>query len=453
MHFLALSMDQALNTTNQNKSEEQSTQKNLSIAIVGGGIGGLCLAIGLLRHNVPVHIYEAAPQFSEIGAGVSIGPSGCMSLNLLDPRLFKSFNKLATKHTDSPGWEDKKLVWMQYRYGRDEELLVEISNKLGQTSVHRAEFLDTLVSLIPDEIISFGKKLRTVEESISSVKLIFEDGDSAEASFVIGADGIRSRVREAVLGLEAKELSPEYSGTCVYRGVIPMEAAVKAVGKERAMLAQTYVNKGGYVVTYPIQHGASINLGAFTYKRDGPWERYGDWIFPDKKKDALKDFNDWCPSVKALLNLLENLNMWAMFNMPLIPTNTKARLCLIGDAAHATTPHQGSGCGAAIEDALILSQLIGDEHVKVEKDVFMAFKAYDTICRPRGQRIITTSRDCGNLLSLQKPGIEDDKKLLIQNLQQRYSWIWDQDMEEMLKNAREYMIKLIQEHGIPMSRI
>ncbi|KAH8803538.1 putative salicylate hydroxylase [Xylogone sp. PMI_703] len=428
-------------------------QKSFSIAIVGGGISGLCLAIGLIRHNVPVHIYEAAPQFAEIGAGMSIGPSGCMSLHLLDPALSESFAKLATKHTDNPGWENKVRVWMQYRYGQDAELLTEVSNKIGQTSVHRAEFLDALVGLIPDGITSFGKKLRKVEESDQGVKLFFEDKSTVEATFVIRADGIKSRVRDAMLGPDTRLLSPEYSGTCVYRGIIPMAAAVKAVGKERAMLGQMYLGNGGYVVTYPIQHGTSINLGAFTYKKEGPWERHGDWISPNQKEAAVKDFSTWSPSVKALLNLLENPSMWATFNMPLIPSNTKGRICLIGDAAHATTPHQGSGCGAAIEDAFILSQLIGDERVQSESGIFLAFQAYDAICRPRAQRIITTSRECGDLLALRDPMIGDDKNLIIQNLQQRYSWIWEQDMEDLLKRARELMIKLAKDSELLSARI
>lgn len=276
-------------------------EKPFSVAIVGGGISGLCVAIGLLHHRIPIHIYEAASQFSETGAGVSIGPSGCMALHLLDPDLSKVFSQLATKHTDNTGWESKKYVWMQYRYGIEESLLTEVSNKLGQTSVHRADLLDALISLIPDGTISFGKKIKSLEESVSSVKLTFESGDTANATFVIGADGIKSRTRETIYG--SGGLSPEYSGMCVYRGVIDMQDAVKAVGKEKAMLAQHYMGKGGYVVTYPIQHGASINLGAFISKKGGPWEKGNNWIFHDRKADALKDFEGWGSSVKLLLNV------------------------------------------------------------------------------------------------------------------------------------------------------
>lgn len=135
--------------------------------------------------------------------------------------------------------------------------------------------------------------------------------------------------------------------------------------------------------------------------------------------------------------------MWATFQMPLIPSNTKGRVCLVGDAAHATTPHQGSGCTIAIEDAFILSYLIGDAYVRSEEDVFAAFKAYDTICRPRGQKVIITSKECGDLLSFQKPGFEDSPELIAANLQERYLWIWNQNVAEMLSAARTEMIKLI----------
>ena len=194
----------------------------IDVAIVGGGMGGLCLAIGLLKHpHVRVQIYEGAHKFSEIGAGVAFGPNAQRALRLIGPETEEAYLRQVT-HNMSP---DQKNTWFEYRYGmgpKEGELLAAPKNETGQATVHRAKFLDEFVALVPKELAHFGKRLTQVEEiQGAGVKLDFEDGTSATADCVIGADGVHSVVRKYLLGEDHPALSATFSGSVAYRGKFP----------------------------------------------------------------------------------------------------------------------------------------------------------------------------------------------------------------------------------------
>jgi salicylate hydroxylase len=152
-----------------------------------------------------------------------------------------------------------------------------------------------------------------------------------------------------------------------------------------------------------------------------------------KKEDMFKDFESWGASVKEILSLMEKPDTWALFDHPPASTYFKGRVCILGDAAHASTPHQGAGAGMAIEDAYILSNLLAD--VNDSKHIEAAFKAYDAIRRPRSQKLVTTSRECGQLWDLELEG--DDPILVRENLLQRLDWVWKHDLEADLATARK----------------
>lgn len=136
--------------------------KPFSIAIVGGGIGGLSTAIGLIHQNIPVTIFESAPVFAEIGAGVSLGPNAAQAMKLIDPRMYTGFMKCGT----NSAWPDRQNFWFTFRRGDGEAAMVgdelprfyDLWCSTGQTSVHRARFLDELIALVPKEIAQFGKR-------------------------------------------------------------------------------------------------------------------------------------------------------------------------------------------------------------------------------------------------------------------------------------------------------
>lgn len=228
--------------------------KPFEIAIVGGGIAGLSLAIALLNRNVPVKIYEQAPKFGEIGAGVSFTPNAIQAMDICGPGVYKAFDKVATRNA----WSSKSKVWFDYLDGtrspppNDGKAVHQspefiISNDIGQNGVHRAHFLDELVKLIPKEIAVFGKRLLTIDESKAAKggKLVmnFEDGTSAEADAIVGCDGIKSRVRTAMFGEDHPASRPVYSHKYAYRALVPIEKAVDVLGEENAKNACMHVSK------------------------------------------------------------------------------------------------------------------------------------------------------------------------------------------------------------------
>ena len=168
------------------------------------------------------------------------------------------------------------------------------------------------------------------------------------------------------------------------------------------------------------------------------WED-SNWVVKTTKEDMLKDYEHWSPKVRALMENVQSPDIWALFNHP--PASIYYRLdplvCLVGDAAHASTPHQGAGAGMCVEDAYILSQMLARCHAK--GDFNLAFKAYDAVRRPRSQKLVKTSKEAGQLWDLEGEGLGDDLEAFEKNATTRMSWIWDHDISVDLKRAHDIM--------------
>ena len=287
----------------------QSTNGNkegFNIAIVGGGIGGLCLAIGLIRRDIRVQIYEQAPAFAEIGAGIGFGPNSIRSMGLIDPEIKRAFDQLRTRNL----WKDEEDTWINFRHGVGPPTLItdvrtNDDERTGLSSVHRAHMLDALVNLVPKEIANFGKRLCELEISdgeMGLVKLHFDDGTAVEADAVVGCDGVKSKVRQ-ILFEESDPLQDAFfSGKYAYRGLVPMDRAKEHLGGNLAENSQMYLGPRGNVLTYPIDHGKTMNVIAFKTKQDGKWT-HNQWVLANKKKDLKDDFQDWGQPVKEIVKV------------------------------------------------------------------------------------------------------------------------------------------------------
>lgn len=221
-----------------------SSPQSIDYAIIGGGIGGLCLGLALVHRGIPVHIYEAAHHFGEIGAGVSFTPNAVQAMQLCHPAVRAAFEKVCTRNQ----WPSKAQVWFDAYDGRvagepDESgFRFGIETALGQNGVHRAHFLDELVKSFPAERASFGKRLERYEKGADGNFLLhFRDGTTATAHAIIGCDGIKSHVRASLFGAEHPCAHPSYTHKYAYRALAPMEEAVAAVGEEKAKNACAYV--------------------------------------------------------------------------------------------------------------------------------------------------------------------------------------------------------------------
>lgn len=148
-----------------------------------------------------------------------------------------------------------------------------------------------------------------------------------------------------------------------------------------------------------------------------------------------EEFREWGPQVQKIVGAMEKPDIWALFMHPPCKTFYKGRLCLLGDAAHATTPHQGAGAGMCIEDSYILANLIKDANTV--DDLEMAFKAFDHTRRERTQRNVTTSQEAGQLYDMELFG--DDLEKIEHSFLTRMQWIWEFDIEAQLKEAQKIM--------------
>jgi salicylate hydroxylase len=283
--------------------------------------------------------------------------------------------------------------------------------------------------------------------------LHFVDGSTAQHNAVLGCDGIKSRTRSLVLG-DSDATAAVFSGKYAYRGLIPMAKAVEILGNnEMPKTNQMYIGYHGHVLTFPIANGTifngntilfpDIDVVANTFLVVGfssrPTWTDTNWVVQTSREDMLEDFKHWSPEVRAIMSNLQSPDVWALFNHPPAPTyySTEPLVCLVGDAAHASTPHQGAGAGMCIEDAYILSNVLSQCNSKT--DLKSAFRAYDAVRRPRSQKLVKTSKEAGMLWEFEGEGVGDDLEALEQNAVKRMDWIWDHDITEDLERAREMM--------------
>ncbi|KAF5018298.1 hypothetical protein F66182_9723 [Fusarium sp. NRRL 66182] len=418
-------------------TKPSNSQKPFDIAIIGGGIAGITLAIALYHRNVPVTLYEQAPDFHEIGAGVSFTPNAVLAMKACHPGVHDAFRKVCTWN----GWESKSKTWFDFLDGTSEHdgIAFSIKTSLGQNGVHRAHFLDELIHLLPSDRVRFGKHIESaVEDSNGKVRMSFADGSTAYADAVVGCDGIKSRVRKMILGEAHPAAQPTYSHKYAYRGLIPMDKAIEAVGEERARNACMHMGPDGHVLTFQVGHGDKLNIVAFrTDPKDWDAERM---IKTAHRQDALDDFQGYNSSVRRLLGLTEeSLSVWAIFDLgdnP-VPTFHKGRMAISGDAAHATTPHHGAGAGFCIEDSAILAELLADENVQSHSDLEAAFAAFDASRRERTQWLVQSSRFIGNAYEWRAEGVGRDFDKIEKEINERIAFISDIDIGKACERAKE----------------
>ncbi|MGV2464908.1 UNVERIFIED_CONTAM: NAD(P)-binding protein, partial [Pseudomonas aeruginosa] len=201
----------------------------LRIGIIGGGISGVALALDLCRHShLDVQLFESAPAFGEVGAGVSFGANAVRSIAGLG--IAEPYAQVADR-TPEP-WQD---VWFEWRRSVDAGYIgASVAPGVGQSSVHRADFLDVLASRLPEGIARFNKRAVGVEQHGDEACVRFTDGSEYRGDLLIAADGIKSAIRGHVLeGIGAPPAVPRFSGTCAYRGMIDslhLREAYRAAG-------------------------------------------------------------------------------------------------------------------------------------------------------------------------------------------------------------------------------
>ncbi|OJD36655.1 salicylate hydroxylase [Diplodia corticola] len=418
-----------------------------TIAILGAGIGGLALAIGLIKRGVPVTIYEAADAFSALGAGIGFGPNTLRAISLIDARFRERYDGAATQN-ERPEFEHSifDALYAEDGFGEKRGWTRGLVGApyFTRSSAHRKHLLEIMTGFIPPGTVAFGRRAVAVEQAGGKVVVAFEDGGSVAADAVVGCDGVKGIMRQAVLGdVAPEEVPPKYCGMYVYRGIVPMDAAREILGKH-AGDAKWFCAQGKGLVLYPISKGREENF-VFFVKDDEPWTQ-GDSAIPCSNKEMVADLADFDQRLQKLLDWAMPLR-WPLWHHPDTPTYYKGRMCLLGDVAHAMSPHQAAGAGQALEDAVVLAHLLA--LVKTPEQLEPAFRVYDAIRRPRAQKVVTTSLTSGMVKLWLDPDLGSDMEKIVENGNQSLHWIWQHDISADLEQAERdfYRLESLEETG------
>lgn len=320
--------------------------------IIGAGIGGLTTALAFEKKGIVYQLFEKASQLSEVGAGIWLAPNALQVLQSLDvlenvQAKGNSIDRITIGKEDLSPLSDTYQNRFKEKFG------------FSTIAIHRAELQKILFDKIPQEKIALGKGFQSFEKlSSGKINVKFDDNSEIETDFLIGADGINSKIRKQLF----PESSTRYSGQTCWRGVADMklDSGLEHRGFE---LWGKQIRFGISKIAENKVYWFAVSLELANQKDDN-----------NKVKQRLQEmFADFDPLIHRIItatpkntilkndiNDLKTLDNWSEGN-----------ICLIGDAGHATTPNMGQGGAQAIEDAYYLSNLI---EKKPNQNVFKLFQ-------------------------------------------------------------------------------
>ena len=415
-----------------------------SIAIVGGGITGLTLAVALLRRGINIKIYEQSRGFEEIGAGVAFNIAAVRAMEVCSPDIVTCFRKVRTGNAD-PNKQNDFYDWynaMSDTKAGQSEYWFTMKTDGGVSGCHRAHYLNEISQLIPAGTTDFKKRLETIEELENhQVKLKFSDGSEAVHDAVVGADGIKSTVRKWILGDHPTAAAvPRYTHKYAYRALIPMPRAVEALGKEFGLNAKFYLGQNGHVLTLPIARGTLLNV-VFFFTDPSEWPDHEHLVRPADREHVRRDFDGFGATVQKIIDLAEpNISCWAIFEVADVPYYNKGRVIILGDAGHASSPHMGAGAGIGIEDCAILAELLFHPSLRSgDRSIESAFEAFTKQRLERTHWLVESSKRVGEVFDW-RTEYGGDKNKIKEELQTRFNNVWNGQIKDYIAQA----IKLLE---------
>lgn len=312
---------------------------NLNVAVVGAGYAGAATAKALINAGATVTVYEQAPAIGEVGAGIGLRPSSLAQFDRLG--ILPAIEKVT-----SPSESFEILTATSHPIA--DERWPE-TDEYGYTTrfVHRADFIDALIGVLPEGVVKLDHRLESITDNGTNATLTFANGETVTADLVVGADGIRSQVRRELFS----DKEPVFAGEHAYRVVIDN---ANSHGVPLDSKLRMYIGRGTKVYLLPLQHRNQLSYDVTALNADptpAPQMTRDDLLATlegfDERLVAIARDVDW-----------ETVNIRAVYDIDPIESWHSDAVVLVGDAAHAMCHHQGQGANSAILDSGALADAL-----------------------------------------------------------------------------------------------
>jgi len=353
--------------------------QQLPVIVAGGGIGGLAAALALVRRGFHVKVLEQAPEIGEIGAGIQLGPNAFHAFDALGVGDKARARAVYTDYMVMHDAIDETLVGrietgeaFRERFGNPYAVIhrvdVHLSLLEGAQETGRVAFLTST-------------RVERVEQDADGVTVFDQHGNAHRGVALIGADGVRSVVRQQFVGDPAR-----VTGHVVYRAVVDKQDFPKDLQWNAASL---WAGPNCHLVHYPLRGGEQYNVVVTFHSR-----KQEEWGVTEGSKEEVQSyFQGICPRARQLIDLPKSWKRWATADREPIAQWTFGRVTLLGDAAHPTTQYMAQGACMAMEDAVTLGEALRVH----DNDFAKAFDLYQRSRVARTARIVLSSREMGRL--------------------------------------------------------
>ena len=337
-----------------------------SITIIGAGIGGLAAAAALRQRGAMVQVYEQAEQFARVGAGLQQSPNAVRvhrGLGIEDRLGQVALSPTSSLNRDGISGQ----VTNDHPLGR----AVEARYGAPYLTLHRGDLHAALASIVAPDCVHLGKTLIAIDSRGPPIELRFADGSEVEADAVIGADGVHSPIRDYVAG----PTPARFTGRLAYRTTFP---AAVLHGVEIGSSRTKWWGADRHIVIYFVTAAHDEVYFTTSQPEKADWISRESWSTKgdlDEMRDAFASFH---PDVRAVLEAAPEVHKWGIFERDPLPTWSRDRVVLLGDACHPMTPYMASGAAMALEDAAVLARCVDEID-----DIADAFRVYEATRKPR----------------------------------------------------------------------
>jgi salicylate hydroxylase len=345
---------------------------SLHIAVIGAGLGGLATALALQKSGHSPTVYERSPDFAPLGAGLTM----CSNANRVLCHLGLGEMLAREGVTQQQEYRDARTGSVLRRFDRENDL-----NKYGAPyyKVHRGDLqmeMARLVQAHDERAVVMRSELKDIRQHGDKVTLQFANGSEATADLVVGADGIKSAVRQRLFD----DSDPVFTGYVAWRALVPTDGL-----SEDFMVSAVTAGTDRMINRYLVRARKLINVVCFS-RRSG-W-RSADWSTKSDLQEVFDEFGDFDQNTLETLRLIDpnGVYKWALHTRKPLQSWVRSRVVLLGDAVHPMLPFMGQGAAMAIEDGMVLARCLEAEPV-LEK----ALATYERLRKPRAEELVQRS--------------------------------------------------------------